>query len=376
MSNQSQENYSLPKSIEEKIEEVAKKLRLNAKKKEELREAVIREYFRSSFEPGEAIGILTAQSISEPATQLTMRTYHFAGTAGLKVTLGLPRLMEIFDAKKKLETPMMKIYLKKEYDTKEHAEKFAENLIEKRVEDIIENVYVNLIDKSIEIELSDKRKMSKIVERLKDLLKKDFHVRTKGDLIVLKPKQEMEISDLQKNREKVMKLPVEGIKGVTNAIITKEGEHWVINTIGSNLKEVLKLKEVNEHKTISNDIYEVANIFGIEAARNVIIEEAYKTMQEQGLDVDIRYLSLVADIMTWTGSIRPIGRYGVAGAKSSVLARAAFEETIKHLIRASIRNEIDEFTGIFENVMVNQVAPVGTGMFELYLRGEEEDESE
>jgi len=366
------QNVSLPKKIMEEVEEVAKKLRLNAEKKKKLVQEVYRVYINSSFEPGEAIGILTAQSISEPATQLTMRTYHFAGTAGLKVTLGLPRLMEIFDAKKKLETPMMSIYLKKEYNTKEYAEKFAERLIEKKLADIITNISVNLAEEAIEIELKDKRKTEHVVSVLKENLK-NYHVRIKKDKIVVSSKQKIPLAELQKTREKILEMVVDGVKGITNAIITREGEYWVINTIGSNLKEVIEMKEVNENKTISNDIYEVASIFGIEAARNVIIKEAYKTMQEQGLDVDIRYLSLLADIMTWNGKINSIGRYGVAGAKSSVLSRAAFEETIKHLVRAAVKGEVDDFKGIFENVMVNQVVPAGTGMFELILRRKENE---
>ena len=373
MSKESQ-NVSLPEKIIEEIEEVSKKLRLSSEKKKKLIEEVYRAYVNSSFEPGEAIGILTAQSISEPATQLTMRTYHFAGTAGLRVTLGLPRLMEIFDAKKKLETPMMTVYLKKEYNTKENAEKFAEKLIEKKLSDVITDISVNLAEGSIEVDLKDKRKMERVVSILKESLK-NYHPKIKKDKIVISSKEETPLSELQKMREKMLEIVVEGIKGITNAIITKEGEYWVINTIGSNLKEVLEMKEVNENKTVSNDIYEVGSIFGIEAARNVIIKEAYKTMQEQGLDVDIRYLSLLADIMTWNGKINSIGRYGVAGAKSSVLSRAAFEETIKHLVRAAVKGEVDDFRGIFENVMVNQVVPAGTGMFELVLRRKEDESS-
>ncbi|MEM5805735.1 MAG: DNA-directed RNA polymerase subunit A'', partial [Candidatus Aenigmatarchaeota archaeon] len=98
---------------------------------------------------------------------------------------------------------------------------------------------------------------------------------------------------------------------------------------------------------------------------------ALKTMQEQALDVDIRYVMLAADIMTFGGDVSSIGRYGVAGAKTSILSRAAFEETIKHLVRASIRNEVDNLQGIFENVMIGQVVPAGTGMFELIVRPEE-----
>jgi DNA-directed RNA polymerase subunit A" len=362
----------LPKKIIEEIENVSKEFKLKEDKKEKLIEEVRRVYLNSRFEPGEAIGILAAQSISEPATQLTMRTYHLAGAAGIKVTFGLPRLVEIFDAKRNIETPMMTIYLKKEYNNKENAEKLAYKIVERRVLDLSKYISIDVGENCINIELEDKRKVEKVEKCIKAFLSKNFEVKIKEDYIIIYAKSKnIQFSDLQKLKEEVSNIVVEGIEGVTAAIIRKEDDNWIIQTVGSNLKEVLKFDEVDENKTISNDIYEIYDIFGIEAARNVIIKEAYKTMQEQGLNVDIRYLLLLADVMTWSGEISSIGRYGVAGAKASVLARAAFEETIKHLIRASIRNEEDEFKGLFENVMVGQPAPVGTGMFELIFKGEE-----
>jgi DNA-directed RNA polymerase subunit A" len=362
----------LPKKIIEEIENVSKEFKLKEDKKEKLIEEVRRVYLNSRFEPGEAIGILAAQSISEPATQLTMRTYHLAGAAGIKVTFGLPRLVEIFDAKRNIETPMMTIYLKKEYNTKENAEKLAYKIVERCVLDLSKYISIDVGENCINIELEDKRKVEKVEKCIKAFLSKNFEVKIKEDYIIIYAKSKnIQFSDLQKLKEEVSNIVVEGIEGVTAAIIRKEDDNWIIQTVGSNLKEVLKFDEVDENKTISNDIYEIYDIFGIEAARNVIIKEAYKTMQEQGLNVDIRYLLLLADVMTWSGEISSIGRYGIAGAKASVLARAAFEETIKHLIRASIRNEEDEFKGLFENVMVGQPAPVGTGMFELIFKGEE-----
>jgi len=362
----------LPKKIMEEIEKVSKEFNLDEEKKRKLMEEIEKVYLNSRFEPGEAIGILAAQSISEPATQLTMRTYHLAGVAGIKVTFGLPRLIEIFDAKRNIETPMMTIYLKKEYNTKEDAERLAYKIVERRVIDISKYISIDVGENTIKIELEDKRKLEKVEKIIKEALSKRISVKIKEDSIVIEPKSEgIRFSDLQKLKDEISNIVVEGVAGITAAIIRKEEENWIVQTIGSNLREILKFDEVNEHKTISNDIYEVYEIFGIEAARNVIIKEAYKTMQEQGLDVDIRYLLLLADVMTWNGEINSIGRYGIAGAKASVLSRAAFEETIKHLIRASIRNEIDEFKGLFENVMVGQPAPVGTGMFELIVRSDE-----
>ena len=138
--------------------------------------------------------------------------------------------------------------------------------------------------------------------------------------------------------------------------------------MGSNLAKVLEVDGIDGARTTTNNIHEVERVLGIEAARTTIINEAMNTLKEQGLDVDVRHVMLTADVMTVDGTIRAIGRYGVAGLKGSVLARANFEETIKHLTRAAATAEVDHLESIVENVMINQVVPVGTGMFELTFK--------
>jgi DNA-directed RNA polymerase subunit A" len=377
MLEKSQTNYlekvELPQKLIEEIEKIALERRLNKTEKEKLENEIKKIYLKKRFEPGETMGIISAQSISEPATQMTMRTYHFAGIAGIKVTYGLPRLIEIFDAKREPETPMMTIYLKKEFNTANDAANFAENIVEKKVTSLIKRISLNLNESSIEIELLEKRKTEMVIRAIKENFK-ELNVKEKRDKIVVTTKSSVDIKELQKFKEKILNLQVSGIKKISNVLVRKEGEHWIVTTIGTNLEDVLKLKEVDERKTFTNNIHETAKVLGIEAARNVIIQEALKTLHEQALDIDIRYVMLVADIMTFGGEINSIGRYGIAGAKTSILARAAFEETIKHLVRASVRNEVDELKGIFENVMIGQVVPSGTGMFDLIAKFEEEKE--
>jgi DNA-directed RNA polymerase subunit A" len=312
-------------------------------------------------------GLETFATFDGIITHNTMRTYHFAGAAGIKVTYGLPRLIEIFDAKKEPKTPVMTIFLKKEFNNAEDAKKIAEKIIEKKVSDLMKSVSIDLAKKCINLELLDRKKVPIVIEKLK----KNFSnllIKTKEEKIVITPKKEFEVKELQRLREKILDTVIAGVSGIVNAVVRKEGNDWIISTLGTNLKEVLELKEIDEKRTYSNNIHEVASVLGIEAARNVIIKEASETLQQQGLDVDIRYIMLVADIMTFRGDVRPIGRYGVAGTKTSVLARAAFEETIKHLVRAGIRGEADKFQGIFENVMIGKVVPSGTGMFELIAK--------
>jgi len=374
MSKELQKSYldeiELPKNLMDEIKRVAENKKLSQEKTKILENEVKKQYILARFEPGEVIGIISAQSISEPATQMTMRTYHFAGSAGIKVTYGLPRLIEIFDAKKDPETPVMTIYLEKQYNNKGVAKKIAEEIIEKKVINLAEKVSMDLKENYIEIELYDKRKIEKVIKVLRE--NKLLYVKEKAKKIVITPKESSDVKKLQEIKEKIMQAQVSGIKGILNGIVRREGEEWIINTIGSNLEEVLKIKEVDKRRTITNNIHEVVKIFGIEAGRNLVIREALKTMEEQGLDVDIRHIMLVGDIMTFTGTLESIGRYGVAGAKTSILARAAFEETIKHLVKASVKNEVDNFNGIFENVMIGQVIPSGTGMFDLIAKFEEE----
>lgn len=372
---QTNSSNELPKKIRDEIEKAASSKRLTKIQKEKLEEEVVRVYNDSRFEPGDVLGIIAAQSISEPATQMTMRTYHFAGTAGIRVTYGLPRLIEIFDAKKDPETPMMTIFLRSQYNSAEGARKFAEEIVEKHVDDIVERVSLNLNDSSIEIELADKKRLGTVINAVNLSLKDVASAKQKGDRIAVVAKGEVDVKGLNKIKEKVLGIQVSGVKRIANAVVRKEGEDWIINTIGSNLENVLSMKEVDGNKTVTNDINETASVLGIEAARNTIMMESMKTMQEQGLDVNVRHIMLVGDIMTFAGDVRSIGRYGVAGAKTSILARAAFEETIKHLVKASIRKETDSFQGIFENVMIGQVIPSGTGMFDLVAKfGEEEPE--
>jgi DNA-directed RNA polymerase subunit A" len=377
MSEELQQNsldkVELPQSVANEIEEIVKEKRLNKNQRGKLILEVKRYYMNSRVEPGEVVGIIAAQSISEPATQMTMRTYHFAGSAGVKVTYGLPRLIEIFDAKRELETPVMTIYLKREFNNKDDAKRIAEQVVEKRISNVSRRISIDLSEGSLEIEPNDLKKLDRILNAIKGEDMKDMTLKKKTRTIVIYTKGEVDIKTLKSLREKIMNIRVGGVEDISNALVRKEGEDWIINTIGSNLEHIFSIKEVDETRSVTNSIYEMAKFLGIEAARGLIISEALKTLQEQGLDVDVRHVMLVGDIMTFTGEVKSIGRYGVAGAKSSILARAAFEETIKHLVKASIRNETDNFQGIFENVMVGQVIPSGTGMFDLIAKSEGEE---
>ena len=125
---------------------------------------------------------------------------------------------------------------------------------------------------------------------------------------------------------------------------------------------------VDTTRTRTNNISEISQVLGIEAARNAIIHEALSTLAEQGILVDVRHIMLVADMMCMDGEVKQIGRHGIAGEKESVLSRAAFEVTVNHLLDAAVANEVDELSGVTENVIVGQPIQLGTGDVKLIAK--------
>jgi DNA-directed RNA polymerase subunit A" len=333
------------------------------------------EYVKSIVDPGEAIGVVAAQSIGEPGTQMTLRTFHFAGIRELNVTLGLPRLIEIVDAKKVLSTPMMTIYLIDDYKRdREKALEVARKIEYTKLVAVTKTVSTNIAETSIDIEfdqgmLKDKgvttEMVIKAIEKMKLPDRKIVFDESNPYSLRIIFNDIQSLSQLFKLKEKLLNAKIKGIKGINRAIVRRKEDEYVIITEGSNLLGVASVEGVDFSRIETNSVYEVAEVLGIEAAREVLIKEIKEVLEQQGLDVDIRHIILVADMMTWTGKVRQIGRHGVSGEKESVFARASFEVTVKHLLEAASRGETEEFKGIMENIIVGQPIKVGTGMISL-----------
>jgi DNA-directed RNA polymerase subunit A" len=355
---------NFPESLIGEIAAASERHNLKVKELEELVDRIKKAYERAKVEDGEAVGTVAAQSVGEPGTQMTMRTFHYAGVAELNVTLGLPRLIEIVDARKKISTPTMAIYFEDEYKTdEEFVRRIANQIGKSSMNDILKNFNLNYADMNIVVELD----LEKINEKRLDLddimkrIEKAFkRVEIDNNILSFEPPSPS-IRELRLLADKVRDLQISGVKSIGKVVISKEDKEWVIHTEGSNLGSVLKMEGIDKFRTSTNDIHEIEKVLGIEAARNAIILEAQNTMEEQGLTVDVRHIMLVSDMMTADGSVKSIGRHGISGEKASVLARASFEETGKHLLRASIRGEIDHLTGIIENIIIGQPIPLGTG---------------
>ena len=309
-------------------------------------------------------------------THNTLRTFHYAGVEEFSVTQGLPRLIEIVDARRFPSTPMMEVYLEEGYKEKESDAIKVHNRIEQiRIEQITHDVDLDFVNWHIIInlipEICERKgiEIDEIPEILKRYKKKGS-IKREGNSIIIDPGIE-DLQSLQKLREKILKKVVKGIRGVKRGLLapSENGKEWLIKTEGTNMQSVIQIEGVDASRSVSNHIHEIEKLYGIEAARTMIIVEAQKVLEQQGLDVDLRHLLILADLMCHSGSIQSIGRHGISGSKSSVFARAAFEVTVNQLLDAGLYGEEEKLLGIPENVIIGQVSKVGTGsvniMFDL-----------
>ncbi|MHA2171748.1 MAG: DNA-directed RNA polymerase subunit A'' [Candidatus Kariarchaeaceae archaeon] len=342
---------------------------------------IIRGYQFAQIDPGSAVGMVAAQSIGEPGTQMTLRTFHFAGVREMNVTLGLPRLIEIVDARRNPSTPTMTVALDKDHAfNPKKAKEVARNIELTTVSNIAKSVDIDQINQRVTIVLDkdlldDKGISPTEVKNKTEYRRSTLKVTLEGNLIHVTPdKEDPDLSELQKLAEKIRQIPIKGLKGVKRVLIRKKKQaedpekiEYEVVSEGSNFMQLLRIPGVDPQRTYTNHIHEIADTLGIEAARNSILREAQEVMEKQGLEVDPRHLMLVSDLMTFSGDIRQIGRHGISGENSSVLVRAAFEVTVKHLLEAAIRGEADNLVGIIENVMVGQEIALGTGVVDLTI---------
>ncbi len=347
---------------------------------------------KASIDPFEAAGIITAQSIGEPGTQMTMRTFHYAGVATVNVTQGLPRIIEIVDARKVPSTPTMIIRLMPDKNSPEEAQKLAASL-EITTTANIAQIETDVAQRRLVLKLNKGNLKQKNMTgmEVKDKLERALRLYVQADkeknpgtlTIIPGVHNEEDLAELQDNppsytmllqlEEKIRDMRLKGIPSIERANVQfddKNGEYY-LSTIGSNLSRVSEIESIDRSRTYTNNIIEIFNYLGIESARQAIINELEATLLSARLEVDVRHLLMVADVMTSEGEVRAIGRHGVSGTKHSILARAAFEVTVNHLLKAGIIGETDRLTGVAENIIVGQPISLGTGSVELFYIPEE-----
>ncbi|MFT4310132.1 MAG: DNA-directed RNA polymerase subunit A'' [Candidatus Woesearchaeota archaeon] len=375
----SQEVYAeyatiLPPLLIEEIQQLVEGKKVTKTQLKQILDKTVKEYEASKVAPGECVGIIAAESIGEPGTQMTLRTFHLAGVAEMNVTTGLPRIIEVFDGRKEITTPQMEIFLQAPYNKGEDLKKIARAVKENLLSDFIVSSTINIAEGTIgfTLDATSLQDIGMSVEDVKKLLtkgSKGITVSVEDKTLHIANKTEIDVNALYKQREKLRSTFIAGVKGIKYVLPVRRGEEFVIITSGSNLKDVFKLPFVDTYRTRSNEISDIIKMLGVEAARQTIIDEVAGVVEAQGLKIDMRHIMLVADTMCSTGVVKGITRYGVVSDKSSVLARMSFETPIKHLIEAALAGEKDQLHSVVENVMINQHIPIGTGLPSLKMKG-------
>lgn len=369
-------------------------LKMSSKSIEMFLQQCLYKYSRAKVEPGTAVGAIGAQSIGEPGTQMTLKTFHFAGVASMNITLGVPRIKEIINASKTISTPIINCVLVN--DTDEIAARVVKGRVEKTLlEDVayyIEDVYKNnMAYLSIKVDMRTIEKLQLeltldgiaqalcLAPKLK-ILPGDVSVSGKDRINVLVILRETK-SDAIKNttdntntlffRMQQLKraLPHVVIKGLSNifrAVINiRDDTKKELLVEGYGLKDVMSTDGVVGTKTTTNHVLEVAEVLGIEAARGSIIKEIDYTMSNHGMSVDPRHIQLLGDVMTYKGEVLGITRFGLSKMRDSVLQLASFEKTTDHLFDAAFFMKNDKIEGVSECIILGQTMSIGTGAFKL-----------
>ncbi|CAO2831975.1 unnamed protein product [Amaranthus hypochondriacus] len=339
------------------------------------------------IEAGTAIGAIGAQSIGEPGTQMTLKTFHFAGVASMNVTLGVPRIKEIINASKKISTPIIMAKLDDDNSMdiaqtiKGQIEKTLLGQVAKSIKLVMTSFRASIVVKLDMVKINGSRlciNAYTVKERIEKSLakRKSDKLNIKvldDDKLAVMPDADKHDAHFVLHQTKI-KLPyvvVKGIDTIERAIIAdEEGKKGKLNLIveGTGLRNVMGIQGIDGRKTESNHIIEVHQTLGIEAARSCIIREIKKVMQSHSMDVDIRHMMLLADVMTFKGEVLAVTRVGIAKMKESILMLASFEKTADHLFNGSVNAREEKIEGVTECIIMGVPMQIGTGMMKIRQR--------
>lgn len=337
---------------------------------------------RKAIEPGSAVGAVGAQSIGEPGTQMTLKTFHFAGVASMNVTLGVPRIKEIINASKNISTPIMKVELicsdnlRSARIVKGRIEKTLLGEVSKCIRTVLDpsGAYVEVVlnkDTIEKLQLDvDSVTVARSVISAPKLKVKVHHITVvhKYKLSIACPVEDKNsmFFFLQYLERALPKVIVKGIPAVERAVINDcGGGKYNLLVEGTDMLSVMTTEGVLATHSTSNHVMEIERTLGIEAARRSIMDEVQYTMQQHGMSIDTRHAMLLADVMTYKGEVLGITRNGIAKMKDSVLMLASFEKTTDHLFDAAIHGRMDEIVGVSECIIMGIPIQLGTGSFQL-----------
>ena len=328
----------------------------------------LQKYNFSKIEPGTAVGAIAAQGLSEPGTQMTLKTFHFAGIATMSITLGVPRLNEIINASKNISTPIIKAKL---LSNDIISARIVKGRIEKttlsEICDSIEEVYKpgeSYIELKADLETIRKLQLDVDADILVNKLVSKLKIK-RDQIDIVKNKVRIYGSDLRSIKRKVTNVTISGLESINRAVISDNDGELELLVEGVGLQQVMVMDGIDGQSCVSNHIVEIMQVLGIEAARNTIIKEIQYTLGQHGLSVDPRHVMLLADVMCSKGEVLGVTRFGLGKMKDSALMLASFEKTDEQLINAALFSKQDATKGVSEAVVLGKPASIGTGMFQI-----------
>ncbi|CAK4403904.1 unnamed protein product [Aphanomyces euteiches] len=396
-------------------------------------------FLASLVSAGEMAGVVAAQSIGEPATQMTLNTFHYAGVSAKNVTLGVPRLKEIINIAKDVKTPSIQIYLTPDCAHDAERAKNIQSMLEYTtlmdvtantaiyydpdptstvVEEDVDFVasYYDVIDEDtplarspwlLRIELNRKMMADKNLEMKEIALQIEheygqdlscIYTDDNADKLVLRIRiMSDEEEKLQRSGDAsvgqeddtflkrvehnmLTQMRLRGVPNVKKVFMRENPQNqwdeekgfvmvkeWVLDTDGTNLLDVICFDSVDATRTISNDIVEIIEVLGIEAVRRALLNEIRSVISFDGAYVNYRHLACLADVMTFRGHLMAVTRHGINRVDSGPLVRCSFEETVEILMDAAMFSQGDDLAGVTENIMLGQLAQLGTGVMDLIL---------
>ncbi|CAN0927505.1 DNA-directed RNA polymerase III subunit 1 [Linum grandiflorum] len=347
-------------------------------------------YLWKKLEPGTAIGAIGAQSIGEPGTQMTLKTFHFAGVASMNITQGVPRIKEIINAAKKISTPIITAEL--ENSTNVNAARIVKGRTQRTLlGQVAKSIQIVMTSRTasvvvtLDMQTIQEAQLSVDINAVHDSIARIPRCKVKSEHVKVLDDRKLEITP-PANRDKLQfelhsiknwlpTVVVKGIHTVERAIIAqkkndgsvKEGGPPRYNMLieGMGLLEVMGTEGIDGCKTTSNHVMEVLQVLGIEAARKCIIEQIQDTMESHGMAIDMRHMMLLGDLMTFKGEVLGITRFGIQKMDKSVLMLASFERTTDHLYSACVNRRVDNIEGVSECVIMGIPVPLGTGMLKI-----------
>jgi DNA-directed RNA polymerase II subunit RPB1 len=421
------------------------KMRLTKALFDEMMKDIHFRYMKAGVHAGEMVGTLAAQSVGEPTTQLTLNTFHSAGTANANATEGVPRIMELLSASQNPKTPINTIYLDASVAGSQDAALSKKREIQKTtLRDITKSVRIyydpNPLAENTAVQEDREilRSFQKFSVTNGQLCTSPWIVRLEFDTMEMAARQVVDMTmiaaKIQNNRvlkvfecihsdtnspdkmvmrivfaadtvknvlalrfieDKLLDTVLMGIDGVGKVYLRElkdellydekiggyvATKQYVLDVEGTNLMNLSTVPNVDPTRSFSNDIHEIKQLFGIEAARVALLRE-FKSVFSREF-INYHHLITLVDAMTYPGYFLKADRTGMTrNTENGVLAKSSFEETAKHLFNAALMGESDNMRGVSANIMFGQKPPCGTGFVDILVdetklpEGTEEDQA-